>query len=374
MKGISLAKRIVYGPIVIALLLLTSGSIRAQVDVKYVKGEADRFFPADNRTIQYIGRIDFTDRKKPKFWAPGTYVNVRFLGSSCEVGINDEMPDDKTHNSVSFVVDDGEPFIVKLKDKKQMVKVAQGLTDGSHTLTICKNTEAGVGYIELTGIKCKGLQPVLPPTNLRRIEFIGNSITCGSGSDVFVVPCDKGQWYDQHNAYESYGPTVARALKAQWSLAAVSGIGLIHSCCNMNVTMPKVYGNLNQRKGTGTWDFKRFQPDVVAVCLGENDGIQDSVKFCSAYVTFIQDIRGHYPNAQIICLSSPMADNRFMPILKNYITGVVNYSVQQGDKGVQKFFFSKRYVGGCGGHPTLAEHQLMAKELTDYIAGTMGWN
>lgn len=374
MKGIFLTKRVVYGPIAVVLLLLTSGSIRAQVDVKYVKGDTLRFFPADNRTIQYIGRIDFTDRKKPRFWAPGTYINIKFLGPSCEVGIHDEMPDDKTHNILSFVVDDGEPFTVKLKNKKDMIKVAQGLTDGPHTLTICKNTEAGVGYIEFTGIKCKGLQPVLPPTSLRRIEFIGNSITCGSGSDLSVVPCDKGQWFDQTNAYKSYGPTVARALKAQWTLAAVSGIGLIHSCCNMNITMPKVYGNLNQRKGTGTWDFKRFQPDLVVICLGENDGIQDSLKFCGAYVKFIEDVKGHYPKARIVCLSSPMADNTFMPILKNYLTGIVNYFAQQEDKGVYKYFFSQRYMGGCGEHPTLAEHQLMAKELTAYIAETMGWN
>ena len=69
----------------------------------------------------------------------------------------------------------------------------------------------------------------LSPKPVRRMEFIGNSITCGTGSDQSVVPCDKGVWQDQHNAYLSYGPAVARSFNAQWQLSAVSGIGLMHS-------------------------------------------------------------------------------------------------------------------------------------------------
>ena len=61
------------------------------------------------------------------------------------------------------------------------------------------------------------------------MEFIENSITCGTGSDQSVVPCDKGVRQDQHNAYLSYSPAVARSFNAQWQLSAVSGIGLMHS-------------------------------------------------------------------------------------------------------------------------------------------------
>jgi hypothetical protein len=88
-------------------------------------------------------------------------------------------------------------------------------------------------------IRCaKLLKPLPKPT--RKIEFIGNSITCGTGSDQSEIACGKGVWQDQHNAYLSYGPTVARQLNAQWSLSAVSGIGLIRSCCNLEIVMPQV--------------------------------------------------------------------------------------------------------------------------------------
>jgi len=39
------------------------------------------------------------------------------------------------------------------------------------------------------------------------------------------------------------------------------------------------------RGDTITWDFKAYQPDVVTICLGQNDGPkQDSTLFCSTYV------------------------------------------------------------------------------------------
>jgi hypothetical protein len=269
-------------------------------------------------------------------------------------------------------IDDQMPVKYRLKEKTNKIKVASKLSEGEHVITICKDTEAGIGYIELLNIVCDGLVS-MPLKPQRKIEFVGNSITCGGGIDVADIPCNKGQWYDQHNAYMSYGPVVARTLKAQYHLSAVSGIGLIQSCCNMNITMPQVFDKINQRENSIPWIFSRYQPDVVTVTLGQNDGVQDSVKFCAAYVKFLGDLRAHYPNAHLICLTSPMADERLKAALKNYLTGVVDYVVQQGDKNVSKYFYSKSFNGGCGGHPDMKEHQLIAKELSTYIAATMRW-
>src|SRR4029077_4929292 len=133
-------------------------------------------------------------------------------------------------------------------------------------------------------IRCAKL--VKPPSKrIRKIEFIGNSITCGTGSDLSEIPCGKGKWQDQHNAYMSYGAVTARTLGAQYHLSAVSGIGLMHSCCNMNIIMPQVFDKISMRNDTIKWDFKMYQPNVVTVCLGQNDGIQDSATFCKNYIS-----------------------------------------------------------------------------------------
>ncbi len=45
----------------------------------------------------------------------------------------------------------------------------------------------------------------------------------------------------------------------------------------------------------------------------------------------------------------------------------------QGDKKVTKYFFSRQFHNGCGGHPDMAEHELIANELTAYVKQLKGW-
>lgn len=327
------------------------------------------FFTAGNKNLQYTGRIDFADARKPRFWSPGVYVTARFRGPSCAVVVNDEARGND-HNYVVLVVD-GRATRQRLAGRTDTLRVA-GLADGPHTLVLCKATESGQGYLALVGLRCARLLPP-PPRPARRIEFIGNSITCGTGSDLSAVACGKGQWYDQHNAYAAYGPRTARALGAEWQLTAVSGIGLMHSCCGMAITMPEVFDKLNLRDNAGAGDFRRYRPDVVTVCLGQNDGVQDSAQFCANYLAFLKTLRAAYPAAHLVCLSSPMADARLTAVLHRYLGGVVAAARAGGDARVHKFFFSRSWNSGCDTHPTLAEHRVIAQELTAYLKQTMGW-
>jgi lysophospholipase L1-like esterase len=328
------------------------------------------FFAADDKNIQYTGRINFANPKLPRYWQPGVYFNFRFQGSACEVILNDQVLWGKNHNYLEVVLD-GVAKRIQTKSACDTIVVAEGLPPGIHTLLVCKNTEANIGYIELVGIRCKKLLKPLPKP-VRKIEFLGNSITCGTGSDQSEIACGKGVWQDQHNAYLSYGPTVARKLHAQWGLSAVSGIGLIHSCCNMNVVMPPVFDKIDMRGDSLQWNFSNYQPDVVTVCLGQNDGIQDSVLFCTAYVKFIKQLRDYYPAAQIILLTSPMGDETLTAVLKKYLSSVKKY-ISRNDKKIDTYFYSKQYHNGCDSHPDLAEHQMIAEELGTFIKKKMKW-
>jgi hypothetical protein len=112
---------------------------------------------------------------------------------------------------------------------------------------------------------------------------------------------------------------------------------------------------------------------VVTITLGQNDGIQDSVTFCSAYVAFIKTIRSKYPAAHIICLTSPMADAALTAVMKNYLTGITAFINSSGDNNVHRYFYSQQYNHGCGGHPNLQEHRLIAEELAAFIQDVMKW-
>lgn len=332
-----------------------------------------KFFKADNPNIRYIGRIDFSDRQKPRMWAPGVYIQAKFKGPLCEIILNDEELGGHNLNYLEIAIDDNKPYRIQTTGKQNTINVPDGLADTEHTILICKDTESNIGYIDFIGFRCAQLLP-LPPSPKRKIEYFGDSITSGTGMDMSGIQCDKGQWYDQHNAYMSYGPRTSRNLNAEWQLTSLAGIGLIHSCCNLKVVLPQIADKVFLYADSINWNFKSYQPDVVTVCIGQNDGPQqDSTLFCGTYVKLLTAMRQHYPKADIICLTSPMADGTLTPVLKRYLTGVTAYMNAHGDKKVHKYFFSKQYHNGCGGHPDMDEHKLIADELTACVKQVKGW-
>lgn len=352
--------------LVLVVLLISISSIPVSAQRKQLS-----FYAADHPYIEYTGRIDFSNKKLPRFWQPGVYITIHFTGTYCDVILHDEVLWGKNQNYLELVLD-GRPVRVQTRSKRDTIHAGRNLSAGKHTLLICKNTEANIGYLELVGFRCKALlKPTVKPT--RKIECIGNSITCGTGSDMDAIPCGKGVWQDQHNAYMSYGAVTARALNAQYHLSAVSGIGLMHSCCNMDIIMPQVFDKISMRNDTIAWDFNRYQPDVVTVCLGQNDGVQDSAVFCNNYVKFINKLRTYYPNAHFILLTSPMADETLKVFMKKTLTAVAAQLQKEGDKKLYTYFFSRSYTGGCDYHPSVDEHQLIAAELTGAIKKIMHW-
>lgn len=323
------------------------------------------FFKPTNHCIQYTGRIDFANANTPKFWQPGVYITTNFIGDSCGIILQDEMRWGTNHNYIEIVIDE-EASRLRLKTTRDTIWVIANSPKKVHTVTIYKNTEANIGYIELLGFLCKQLQKPKDKSKLK-IECIGNSITCGTGSDISEIPCGKGFWHDQHNAYLSYGALTARKLNAQFHLSSVSGIGLMRSCCNLKITMPQMFDKINLYDGDKTWDFKNYQPDIVTICLGQNDGIVDSASFSNTYINFIQYLRKIYPRAYFICMSSPMAHQELMTFQKNNIKALVGKINSLGDNKVSCYFFSKQYHLGCDGHPSIQEHQMIANELIQFI-------
>jgi hypothetical protein len=343
--------------------LSLSCSLMAQGTLKY--------FPALDSNIQYFGRTVPSEKKDVRCWAAGVYMQMRFTGNTVKLLVTDQVQYGQNHNFVEVVLDNQPAKRIRLKTEIDTLSFTLPKAK-EHTVTVYKDTEAGIGYLDFCGVQCTSLLP-LNKVPLRKMEFIGNSITCGFGSDLSVAPCGQGAWYDQNNAYLSYGSLTARKLNAQFQLSSVSGIGLMHSCCNMKITMPQVYNKVNMRDDSLTWNFSKYQPDVVTISLGQNDGIQDSLTFRTGYITFLSQLRNYYPHAEFVCLNSPMADAGLDKVLKSHVNFIVNFMNKRGDNKVHAFFFSKQFHNGCGGHPDLKEHEQIAAELTEYVKGLMHW-
>jgi hypothetical protein len=178
----------------------------------------------------------------------------------------------------------------------------------------------------------------------------------------------------------AYGPHVARALKVNYLMSCVSGIGIYRNWNSDGPTMPQVYTKTDfQQQGTANWNFATYTPQIVSIALGTNDFSRgdgktarlpfDSALFVNNYIQFVQLVKSKYPAAQIALLSSPMVGGSNGLLLENCITAVKKQIdvLHPSDKPVALFFFKPMQPGGCTGHPSVADHAVLADELTPFF-------
>jgi lysophospholipase L1-like esterase len=350
-------------------------------------------YDADDAHILYSGRIDFTDPKMPKFSATATTITAKWRGVAVTAMLKDENRFG-VRNYFDVIIDGGPATKVTALATQTEYPVASNLSNGEHTVTLVKRTEAAIGFTQFLGFKFAGeiLAPPAQPSH--RIEILGDSITCGSGDEAAnnSAQCTEDGWGQPYqNSYLSYGPVLARSLGAEYHVTSVSGIGLVRNYSSLYDArpLPAVYGLMFIEEMTSPpWPFDKFVPDAVVIGLGTNDfspgdsarPAMDEATFTKGYVDFVTALRGHYPNAHIFGISSPMlGDGWPMPtdmaltVQKNTLTAVVDHFAALGDAKVHKFYVTKLIGEGCGTHPSVAQHAAMASEISAYVKTVMGW-
>lgn len=333
---------------------------------------------ANDAVITSHGRTLFDANNDLVLIGPASYAEFSFSGSSCTVYLkNLAFPGD--YNYVSIELDNEYKGRLKINSPEAKPYTINAASDSSHILRIYKATESGNGQVILTEVRGKGFKAVDQPVR-KKIEFIGNSITAGMANDTKDIPCGTGKWYDQHNAYYSYAPRVARTLNADFMLSAVSGIGIYRNWNSPGPTMPQVYESAYlQIDSNQRWDFSRYTPDIVSIALGTNDFSEgdgtsprppfDSAAFISTYVIFIGTLYEHYPDTRIALLTSPMLngskrDLHFACLQSIKKKATVLYPDKQP---IEIFQFQPMVPKGCDYHPDLADHETLAKEVQPFF-------
>ena len=342
-----------------------------------------RSYDADHANIIYSGRIDASDAKKIRLSGSASYITFRFKGSDCEMGLRDEYKYEG-YNILTVIIDGQDAGRIKISKDCTYYPIARGLDEGEHTVMVSKATEAQNGYVEFIGLRCKKL--LSPPRRpVRKIEFIGNSITCGYGATSLEIPCGTGEWYAQHDAYYAYGPMIARELNADWLLSSVSGIGMFRNWNTLGPAMPEVYQHIYMdTDSTSVWDFSDYVPDLVSICLGTNDfsdggeetprASLDSTSFIRAYIDFVKLVRSNYPNAKICLLTSPLLSGEKAVRLEGYLKTVMEELKNKANEtNVYLFEFHDTYAHGCSGHPSKQEQALIASHLLPFFKQVMDW-
>jgi hypothetical protein len=339
--------------------------------------QSDMMTDGSSSLITAVGRYE-NNPAGVKMYSAGGYFTVAFQGGYCEIDVLNDG--EFEHSFLELAVDSLEPqkfrvgrgvtkFLIGEKENvpENAVRYSGKLQDkDSHCVTLCRDSETMMSFTQIKSISAPKILKWTPETDLK-IEFVGNSITSGCDCDSSTVPLKDYKWGDWHRAYYAYGPRTARNLNAQYSLASVSGIGLVHSCCEMKITMPQIYDKVLMRYDTINYDFS-FEPALICCCLGQNDGIQENETFIKAYVDFVKMLKEKNPTAKnIVLLNSPMADDSLNAWLQTVLPKVVETLTQEGITGVWNFEFSHNKNAGGSAHPDVRQQGEAAGELTEFL-------
>jgi lysophospholipase L1-like esterase len=324
--------------------------------------------------IHYVGRFDTSDSKGPKFEWPASAIQTRFSGTGIDVKLSG------SENQFQVVIDGAPTIVLKTTSGSSTYTLAKGLSDGDHDVILYRRTEAFFGAVQFLGFVPSSGKPLIatPSATSRRIEIIGDSISCGYGDEGTSPTCSFSA--DTENEYLSYGALTARALGAEQVTTAWSGKGVYRDFGGSTTDeLPVLYERTLPEVAGSTWDFARWVPDVVVIDLGTNDFAKGDPgsAFTTAYVAFVKQIRGHYPKAEIFVTLGPMLDGANLTQARTYLNSVVSTVKSGGDAHVSFLEFAEQNItadgGGCDYHPSLKTHQKMASTLTAAIETKMGW-
>ena len=308
-------------------------------------------------------------------------IEFAFRGTSADITLTSNCKTSKARIAIYL---NGEMVTdTMLTEEETTFHVFDSTEPQNCIISVMKLSEAAYSYAGVKKISVVSQAAVFPtPERDRKIEFIGDSITCGYGIDA----ADQYEDFSttNENGGKTYAALIAKHFKADFSVFSQSGIGVYSSYTessspNQSVLMPKLYSKTDPTNTQSEWDFSKWQPDVVVINLGTNDntwtkGIEERVdSFGSAYYDFIVQVRKANPNAYIICSLGVMG-SKLLPEIKEQ---VAQYSADTGDYRITTFEFDYRdgTADGFGAdyHPSAKTHQKMADKMIPFIEELMGW-
>lgn len=328
--------------------------------------------PADP-LIRYVGRFDEREAGVRRAAWPASTVAFTVSGGSVAVTMRD-----KGANFWQVVIDGKPTAVLALEAGEKSYPVATRLPAGAHLVELVKRTEAGIGTSEFVGLKIDDEAKLLPaPARTRRIEVIGDSISCGFGNEA----SGRNEKFTPgtENAWLAYGAIAARAVNADYMCIAWSGKKLWP-----DNTIVELYDHVLPYSPSPPWDFKRQVPDVVVITLGTNDFGRvnpEETGWVAAYVGFIERVRTHYPKAVIYCASSPMmgdfkSERKPRTTIAGYLEKVVAQASAAGGPPVRLIdFATQKTENGIGAawHPSVRTHAIMGEQLAAALKKDLGW-
>ncbi len=359
----------------VLILLLVLGSLSSYSEIN-----AGKIISPQHPYIHYSGRVVMDNKDIVSFDWPGTSIGCIFSGKSIGIKINGGKDNyfnafiDGKLVSVFKAPSDTTIFFESLQHKNR------------HELLLTKRTEAEMGVTKFMGyiLEEKGELHQFTKLANRRIEFIGNSITCGYGTEGSNR--DERFKPETENNYKSYAAILSRAFSADAHFIAHSGKGIVRnygdekSVSDISDTMLGRYLHTLDNDSSTLWDFSSWKPNCVVINLGTNDFSTfphpDKEAFFKGYKELISLIRFNYGNIPVFCVVGPMTNEPCF----SYVKELTNYyrDIEKDNQiyfsGLPDNLLNQAEDLGSDWHPSYTGQLKIATQLITPIATVMNWD
>ncbi|MFC3799329.1 GDSL-type esterase/lipase family protein [Cohnella sp. GCM10012308] len=354
--------------------------------------EAMQAFRATASTVKMIGR---TYDYKETLWLAlsGSGVEFEFYGKRAEIAIKgDDRIASPAHQARIGIYVNGKRVVDdQVTEHMKTYTVLQSDTEAQITVKVIKLSEAAMSTVGIERIIVDAAGGIKPTAaQARKVEIIGDSITCGYGVD------DENEQRHFSTATEdvtqAYAYQAAQALEADYSMVCYSGYGIISGYTEDDQKktahlVPDYYEKVAKSEGkfdrtldplTVSWDFDRFVPELIVINLGTNDDSYTKehavrqAEYADQYVEFLKCVRRNNADAKILCTLGILG-GRLYPFVEQ---AVDRYGHETGDRNIATMEFDTQLASdgyGADWHPSKATHRKAAKKLVARIRELMDW-
>lgn len=344
--------------------------------------------------VKTLGRTYYAEDNKLWLCYSGTGVDFDFVGTKCTItiaGDSGATKNDPANNARIAIEVNGQRVVDDMiNDYFKTYTVFESEAEQNVNVKVIKLSESAMSVCGISKIEVEGSDVKPAAVSDKKIEFIGDSITCGYGVDD---PIKENHFMTlTEDTTKAYAYLTAKALGADYSMVCLSGHGIISGYSNdgnkvENQIMPKFYDYLGFSYGSFAsgkqpqnmeWNHADYQPDLVVINLGTNDDsycqndAEKQLDYKTQYIEFIKHIREVNPDAHILCTLGIMGD-RLYPTIESV---VADYTAQTGDTNVSSMKFDVQSAAdgyAADWHPTDITQKKAAEKLTAHIKTLMNW-
>lgn len=347
------------------------------------QSESLKAVPATDSRLSWVGRTH-VDSDGVHLGFPGVTLTFRARCSRISIELEATTPE----CWFDLVVDGARLSPMAASEGESVLEIPEVLNAKvAHEIRLIRRTESWQGVVTVKQILFSGEAELLDPPELpkRKLLFVGDSITAGSGVDKLPPAYPEGGI--GNNANRAFGMELGRRLGAQVHLVAYGGRGVTRDWQGLRdeqiITAPTFFERALPDDPASRWDHRSYSPDAVTVCLGTNDfnvGIPDEVDWVGAYYRFVARIRQVHPHAWILLASSPIlasADTlkarAKATALQHYLDRVSFRSLEEGDERVEVLPVRGQPGTEKDGHPIAPQHLKIADDLEPVLRARLRW-